>query len=176
MGQYMLEMASRSVTIGGEDARLAPREFDLAWILFSQPSRLLTKDELLALLWGRQADFGAHTIAQHVHTLRKKLAFDAHGFALQSVYAAGYRLEPLSAAPLRSDSLGYGLGSPSMMDARHLGARAGARAAGLGAETVSPPHCSAARKRSWTSSVSPTIASSDCSPWLFFSMCAPVSS
>lgn len=101
VGPYTLDLASRTVTVHGEDARLAPREFDLAWILFSQPSRLLTKDELLALIWGRQAEFGAHTIAQHVYALRKKLEFDAHGFALQSVYASGYRLEPLADAPAR---------------------------------------------------------------------------
>jgi DNA-binding response OmpR family regulator len=101
VGPYTLDLALRTVTIDGEDARLAPREFDLAWILFSQPSRLLTRDELLALIWGRQSEFGAHTIAQHVYALRKKLDFDAHGFALQSVYASGYRLEPLADAPLR---------------------------------------------------------------------------
>lgn len=96
VGPYTLDLGARSVTVNGVDAELAPREFDLAWVLFSQPSRLLTKDELLALIWGKRAETGAHTIAQNIYALRKKLAFDANGFELQSVYASGYRLERLA--------------------------------------------------------------------------------
>jgi DNA-binding response OmpR family regulator len=92
-GPYTLDLGSRTATVEGRDAGLAPREFDLAWTLFSQPSRLFTKSELLAPIWGKQTEFGAHTISQHVYALRKKLKFDKHGFELQSVYATGYRLE-----------------------------------------------------------------------------------
>ena len=92
-GPYTLDLGSRTATVDGRDGGLAPREFDLAWTLFSQLSRLFTKDELLALIWGKQTEFGAHTISQHVYALRKKLKFDDHGFKLQSVYATGYRLE-----------------------------------------------------------------------------------
>jgi DNA-binding response OmpR family regulator len=92
-GPYTLDLGSRTATVDGHDAGLAPREFDLAWTLFSQPSRLFSKSELLALIWGKQTEFGAHTISQHVYALRKKLKFEKHGFKLQSVYATGYRLE-----------------------------------------------------------------------------------
>jgi DNA-binding response OmpR family regulator len=92
-GPYALDLGSCTATVDGCDTGLAPREFDLAWTLFSQPSRLFTKSELLALIWGKRTEFGAHTISQHVYALRKKLAFDKHGFKLQSVYATGYRLE-----------------------------------------------------------------------------------
>jgi DNA-binding response OmpR family regulator len=101
IGPYELDMALRTVSVDGCDAGLSPREFDLAWLLFSQPSRLLTREELLALLWGRGAHAGAHTITQHVYALRKKLAFDTHGIALQSVYGTGYRLERIEHAPVR---------------------------------------------------------------------------
>jgi DNA-binding response OmpR family regulator len=93
LGPYVLEQSTLCATIDGHDAGLAPREFDLAWTLFAQPSRLFTKDELIGLVWGRQNDFDQHTIAQHVCSLRKKLALVAHGFKLQSVYGTGYRLD-----------------------------------------------------------------------------------
>jgi DNA-binding response OmpR family regulator len=96
VGPYALDLGSRTVTVDDIDAGLAPREFDLAWLLFSKPSRLLTREELLALLWGRDARAGAHTITQHVYALRKKLDFSEHGFALQAVYGTGYRLERLT--------------------------------------------------------------------------------
>jgi DNA-binding response OmpR family regulator len=93
LGPYVLDMSTRSASIDGRDAGLAPREFDLAWTLFAQPSRLFTKDELIGLVWGRQTDFDVHTIAQHVCALRKKLELVAHGFKLQAVYGTGYRLD-----------------------------------------------------------------------------------
>ena len=97
LGPYALDLSTRSACIDERDVGLAPREFDLAWTLFAQPSRLFTKDELLGMIWGKQAEFGAHTIAQHIYALRKKLELVDHGFKLQSVYGTGYRLEWLEA-------------------------------------------------------------------------------
>jgi DNA-binding response OmpR family regulator len=37
VGPYTLDLGARSVTVSGVNAGLAPREFDLAWILLSQP-------------------------------------------------------------------------------------------------------------------------------------------
>lgn len=93
IGAYVLDMSTRTVRVAGVPVELAPREFDLAWTLFSQPSRLFTKQELLASIWGRHTECGSHTIAQHVYALRKKLALTEHGFSLLSVYGTGYRLE-----------------------------------------------------------------------------------
>jgi DNA-binding response OmpR family regulator len=93
LGPYMLDAPTRAASLDGRDVGLAPREFDLAWVFFTQPSRLFTRDELLALIWGKHSAFGAHTVAQYVYALRKKLELVDHGFRLQSVYATGYRLE-----------------------------------------------------------------------------------
>lgn len=93
VGPYTLDFAMQSVTVDGQAVELAPREFDLAWTLFCSPSRLFTKQELLAAIWGKGGEFGYHTIAQHVYAVRKKLALADHGFKLLAVYATGYRLE-----------------------------------------------------------------------------------
>jgi DNA-binding response OmpR family regulator len=93
VGPYLLDFAMQSVTIEGRPVELTPREFDLAWTLFGSPSRLFTKQELLAAIWGKNSEFGFHTIAQHVYTIRKKLNLSEHGFKLLAVYASGYRLE-----------------------------------------------------------------------------------
>lgn len=93
IGPYVLDFTQQSVRVTGEPVELTPREFDLAWTLFCSPSRLFTKQELLAAIWGRNSEFGYHTIAQHVYSVRKKLALAEHGFKLLAVYASGYRLE-----------------------------------------------------------------------------------
>jgi two-component system, OmpR family, phosphate regulon response regulator PhoB len=93
IGPYRFEFAQQAASIGGQQVELTPREFDLAWTLFSQPARLITKDELQAAIWGKGSDLGHHTIAQHVYLLRKKLELSKFGARLVAVYASGYRLE-----------------------------------------------------------------------------------
>jgi DNA-binding response OmpR family regulator len=93
VGPYVLDFAQRAVWLNGAPLELTPREFDLAWTLFCSPSRLFTKQELLAAIWGKNTEFGYHTIAQHVYSVRKKLALAENGFRLLAVYASGYRLE-----------------------------------------------------------------------------------
>jgi DNA-binding response OmpR family regulator len=92
-GPYRFEFLSQRVLLHGEPVDLMPREFDLAWTLFSEPGRLITKEALQAAIWGRLGGFTDHTLAQHVYALRKKLALAQHGVRLVAVYAAGYRLE-----------------------------------------------------------------------------------
>jgi DNA-binding response OmpR family regulator len=93
IGPYVLDYTQQKVLVDGSGVELTPREFDLAWTLFCSPSRLFTKQELLAAIWGKNSEFGYHTIAQHVYSVRKKLALAEHGFKLLAVYASGYRLE-----------------------------------------------------------------------------------
>jgi two-component system, OmpR family, phosphate regulon response regulator PhoB len=92
-GPYVLDFRTQSAAIDGRKAELAPREFDLVWTFFSSPGRLFSKSELLAAIWGRQADPTEHTITQHIYSVRKKLSLAEHGFRLTSVYGTGYRLE-----------------------------------------------------------------------------------
>jgi two-component system, OmpR family, phosphate regulon response regulator PhoB len=119
LGPYTLDLPTRLASIDGRDAGLAPREFDLAWVFFSQPSRLFTRDELQALIWGKNSAYGAHVVAQYVYALRKKLELVDHGFRLQSVYATGYRLEwidmpspDMLGAPLADQGVADGTDSP----------------------------------------------------------------
>lgn len=92
-GPYVLDREARTVTVDGRRCDIAPREFDLAWTLFREPSRLLTKHELLAAIWGKDLDVGSATITQHIYLLRRKLELASHGITLSSVYGVGYRLD-----------------------------------------------------------------------------------
>lgn len=94
LGPYVLKMARRIACLVGQPLELTSREFELAAAFFAEPMRLFTKQELLASIWGKQAESGAHTVAQHVYSLRKKMRLVEHGFALSGVYGTGYRLEP----------------------------------------------------------------------------------
>jgi DNA-binding response OmpR family regulator len=93
LGPYTLVFDIQTVTLQGQPIELAPREFDLGWMFFSNTGRLLSKSELLAAVWGRHSNSSDHTLTQHIYALRKKLALADNGFRLTSIYGTGYRFE-----------------------------------------------------------------------------------
>jgi DNA-binding response OmpR family regulator len=93
VGPYRFDFAMQTACVNDTPIQMTPREFDLAWMLFSQPVRLFTKQDLQAAIWGKNSTYGFHTVAQHVYSVRKKLALAQNGVRLVAVYASGYRLE-----------------------------------------------------------------------------------
>jgi DNA-binding response OmpR family regulator len=95
-GPYRLDHARQSVRVDDEpDARIAltPREFDLIWLMMSNPDRFIPRAELIAGVWGKRGEVAPHTLAQNVHALRKKLGLARRNIRLTAVYGSGYRLE-----------------------------------------------------------------------------------
>lgn len=97
-GDYQVEYRSRTVTLQGEPIALTPKELDLFWVFITNFERLLPKAELMACVWGHNADVDTHTVSQHVYALRRKLRLERNGLRLAAVYGAGYRLERRSPA------------------------------------------------------------------------------
>ncbi len=90
-----LDRAGRSATRDGEPLDLTRREFDLLAHLADRPGRVLTRDHLLAGVWGH-ADprwVGRRTVDVHVARLRRKLG-DVHGVCIRTVRGVGYRWTP----------------------------------------------------------------------------------
>ncbi|GAA4335184.1 response regulator transcription factor [Pigmentiphaga soli] len=96
-GPYRFDLHRREVSLHGIPVPLKPKEYQLALFLFRNTGRLLSKDYLMAELWG-SGDIDSRTVVTHVSQLRRKL--DIHpgnGFRLTPVYSLGYRLEQVDA-------------------------------------------------------------------------------
>ncbi|WP_088287242.1 winged helix-turn-helix domain-containing protein [Kineosporia sp. A_224] len=89
-----LDRAGRSVTLDAEPLDLTRREFDLFAHLASRPGRVLTREHLLATVWGHTDPrwTGPRTVDVHVARLRRKRG--EHGRYLQTVRGVGYRWVP----------------------------------------------------------------------------------
>jgi DNA-binding response OmpR family regulator len=92
-GPYQLNLRQRSLTLLDTSIHLTPKEFELAWLLFSHIDQFLPKREALARLWGKNDEIDTHTLAQHIYALKKKLKLSEQGYAISVVYGSGYRLE-----------------------------------------------------------------------------------
>ena len=90
-----IDGASRVVTRGGEEATLTAREFDLLWVLASNPRRVFSRSHLMDRVWGHAPALDTGTVTVHIRRLREKLEADpAHPTHLQTVWGVGYRFDP----------------------------------------------------------------------------------
>jgi DNA-binding response OmpR family regulator len=96
VGAYELDAGSTSARLHGELLELTERQFQLALVLFRNPGRLLSRQYLLEAVWGLNAQVQTRTLDIHVSQLRTLLRLADNGWRINSVYAHGYRLEPLA--------------------------------------------------------------------------------
>lgn len=90
MGDLLVDEAARVVTRSGAVIDLTPTEFELLSTLGRYRGQVLSKVQLLSLVWGYDA-FDPNVVEAHVSALRRKL--EAHGPRLiQTVRGAGYVL------------------------------------------------------------------------------------
>jgi DNA-binding response OmpR family regulator len=90
IGALELDPAARRVTVAGEPVHLTPTEFDLLRVLAARPGAVLTRDQLLAEVWGWRDGSGHRTVDSHIRGLRRKLGAER----VRTVHGIGYALEP----------------------------------------------------------------------------------
>ena len=90
-GALSLDPATREVRLRGRRVELAQKEFALLRALAADPTRVLTKDELLRTVWGFRARGTTRTLDSHACRLRQKLGRDGDRFVV-NVWGVGYRL------------------------------------------------------------------------------------
>lgn len=91
VGPIELDPGSRLVRLHGEHLHLSQKEFALLHALIEEPTRVLTKDELMQTVWGCRAIGTSRTLDSHACRLRQKLAAHGDQFVI-NVWGVGYRL------------------------------------------------------------------------------------
>lgn len=91
VGPLELDPGSREVRLRGRRIELSQKEFALLRALMAEPTRVLTKDELLRDVWGFRSRGVTRTLDSHACRLRTKLAFAGDCFVI-NVWGVGYRL------------------------------------------------------------------------------------
>lgn len=93
LGPLTIDADRHEVLVRGQPVELAPKEFDLLFALASRPNELLTRDELLARVWGYDGSESSRTLDVHVGRLRRKIERDrAHPELILTVPRLGYKL------------------------------------------------------------------------------------
>ena len=92
-GDVAVDPSARTVYRGGRLVYLAPKEFDLLWMLVRANGAAVSRAVLMEQVWGYRADVLSRTVDTHVAELRKKLEADASAPThVLTVRKIGYRL------------------------------------------------------------------------------------
>lgn len=94
VGALVVDRRARRATLGGRVLDLSAKEFALLVALSRDPSRVLTKAELLRDVWGYRSAARTRTVDSHASRLRRKLADQGGGHWVVNVWGVGYRLLP----------------------------------------------------------------------------------
>ncbi|HET8961228.1 response regulator transcription factor [Nocardioides sp.] len=89
VGDLRVDAAARRVWCGGEEVRLTPTEFDLLLCLAETPGAVVTRDKLMAEVWGWPDASGTRTLDSHVKGLRAKVGVER----IRTAHGVGYALE-----------------------------------------------------------------------------------
>jgi len=98
-GDLVVDTGSRKVELGGKAVAVTLREFDLLAYFLENRNRVLSREALLAAVWGW--DVGDYsTVTVHVRRLREKVEKQPQSpTRLVTVWGRGYRWDPAESSP-----------------------------------------------------------------------------
>lgn len=91
-GNITLDAATHRVHRDGHEIKLGPTEFRLLSTLMERQGRVLSRDQLLDDVWGRDIYVDTRTVDVHIGRLRKSLIEHGHDDPIRTVRGAGYAL------------------------------------------------------------------------------------
>ncbi len=87
-----LNPQTREVLRGPRAISLTKIEFDLLELFMHHPRQVLTRDQILDLVWGYNFDSGTNSLAVYIGYLRRKLEESGEARLIQTVRGVGYAL------------------------------------------------------------------------------------
>jgi two-component system catabolic regulation response regulator CreB len=99
-----VDRSGRRATFSGKSLELTRVEFDLLALLSENPSRVYTRAEFIASVWGDGFAITDRTIDSHIKSLRRKLTeAGAPSGMIQTVRGVGYRMASPDDLPAPDD-------------------------------------------------------------------------
>ena len=92
-GDTSLDLGSGLLVCGEKSVRLSAREFDVMRLLLQSGERILSKETILARVWGYDSNAVENHVEVYVGFLRKKLRVIGSNVRIEAIRRLGYHLE-----------------------------------------------------------------------------------
>jgi two-component system response regulator MprA len=87
-----VELQTRTVRRAGRTLDLSPLEYDLFVTLLRHPRRVFSREQLLDLVWGDEADIGLGSVERYISYVRAKVDEGAPARLIHTIRGVGYSL------------------------------------------------------------------------------------
>ncbi len=91
VGDITVDKARHHVEVGGKEISLTLKEYELLTALAENTGAVMTRENLLSMVWQSEASVETRTVDVHIGTLRTKLG--KAGERIKTVRGVGYRIE-----------------------------------------------------------------------------------
>lgn len=93
-GRLEIDLLGHEVTVNGVVVNLSSKEFELLKVLASHPGQVLTREQLLDLVWGNDFYGDTRTVDVHIRWLREKIEADpGNPEYILTVRGVGYKFK-----------------------------------------------------------------------------------
>lgn len=86
----VIDKSKVTCTVNGKPVALTAKEFELLTVLIENKSHVMTRSELLRIIWDFTGDIETRTLDMHIKTLRDKLAKVSSEKYIETVRSVGY--------------------------------------------------------------------------------------
>lgn len=93
VGDLSLECSSRLLQVGERSVRLGFKEFEVMRLLMVNSRAVVSKETLIAKIWGLDSEAEDNIVEVYISFLRKKLTYLGSSVAISTVRKVGYYLE-----------------------------------------------------------------------------------
>jgi two-component system alkaline phosphatase synthesis response regulator PhoP/two-component system response regulator ResD len=96
LGNLALDAARRTITVAGASRTLRAREFDLLMCLLEHAGLVMSREQLLSIVWGYDYAGETRTVDVHVASIRREL--QGCDCEIETVWGIGYKIVGPAAA------------------------------------------------------------------------------
>ena len=93
LGNTALDLGTSNLLCGSRSVRLSAKEFDVMRYLFQARGSIVSKEAILARVWGYDSNAVENNVEVYIGFLRKKLGSIGSNVTIQSFRRLGYQLE-----------------------------------------------------------------------------------
>lgn len=87
----VIDIASRKVNVSGRNVELTSKEYDILFLLVTNPGKIYNRETLLEIIWGYDYYGDSRTVDVHVRRLREKIERDpANPQYIMTKWGVGY--------------------------------------------------------------------------------------
>lgn len=92
-GDLTLDLTTHDLKCGDKSVHLSGKEFEVMRLLMGSTSRVVSKQDLLARVWGGSAEASENSVEAYISFLRKKMNHLHSKVQITTLRMLGYRLE-----------------------------------------------------------------------------------